>query len=131
MTKLDLAEVQERYPSTTCYRDADPRHHFWIHSYERPGDNRACLTPGCTHEHHTTDRVTVTIIHGSDSSSPGVATFGVDPTTLHRCDCGRWRWPTDEQIDETKRVVAGVSANQVEKELLKARRDALRKKRRN
>lgn len=101
-------EVTERleftkrlYPKDTCYRNrGDARHHFRIHSYD-VGHRHACDEPGCTHTADPTV-VTVTLIHGSDSSLPGVAASGFDPRVLVACGCGLWKMPSNQQIAATK-----------------------------
>lgn len=42
--------------------------------------------------------MTLTLVHGSDSYLPGVATFGQPPEQLTPCGCGKWRQPTREQV---------------------------------
>ena len=106
------AEVTERldfikrcYPKDRCYRNReDSRHHFKIHSYD-VGKVHQCDEPGCTHSVDPT-RVSVTVIHGSDSSLPGVAAAGFDPQLLMACECGgRWQFPTPQQIAATKAYI--------------------------
>lgn len=47
----------------------------------------------------------VTKLHGSDSSSPGIAVFGMDPHKLIRCGCGNWKPPTEWQIAKMRRKI--------------------------
>jgi hypothetical protein len=82
---LKYPAVSERDDRWRCYRSTkNPNWHFTIHSYDGPDDAGA---------------VTVTLVHGRDSSSPGVGTFGQDPAQLIACDCGHWEWPTAAQRD--------------------------------
>ncbi len=68
-----------------CYRSKqNPRFHYTIASYDYS------KAPGVP--------VMVTLVHGSDSTLPGVGTFGQDPAQLVPCDCGDWRPPTPEQV---------------------------------
>jgi hypothetical protein len=68
-----------------CYRsNKNPLYHYTIRSYDDDKPRGV---------------VTVTLIHGSDSTLPGVATFGQDPAQLLPCGCGRWEWPTAAQRD--------------------------------
>jgi len=81
-------ELAERYPAVrnghvACYRSTEnPRHHYRIYSYN--------------------ENLTVTLIHGDDSSLPGVNTFGQPAEQLIACDCGKWEWPTEENIARTR-----------------------------
>jgi hypothetical protein len=74
-----------------CYRmTTNATAHMTIRSYDEPKDDMP---------------VTLTIIHGRDSSLPGVATFGQPPEVLVPCGCGKWRWPTPEQLAATRRKI--------------------------
>ena len=78
----DTQRIARIYPPTICYKSKQsPRYHYMILSYsDKPeGPDGA---------------VTVTLIHGADSSLPGVATFGQEPEQLIVCDCGKWEPPT-------------------------------------
>ena len=83
--------IASKYPPAKdgvllCYRSTEhARLHYTIRSYSE--------NPNGT--------VTVTLVHGSDSSLPGIATFGQDPAQLLVCGCGKWEFPTDEQIAAT------------------------------
>jgi hypothetical protein len=90
-----VAAVARRYPPLTetvrplCYRSTeDPRYHYTILSYGEPTDS-------------DDKPVTMTLIHGHDSTLPGVATFGQDPSQLIACGCGQWKPPTPEQARRT------------------------------
>lgn len=99
-----LAFIERLYPKDQCYRNrGDARHHFKIHSYE-VGQTHSCSEPGCTHETDPTV-VTVTLIHGSDSSLPGVAAMGFDPKILMACGCSKWEFPSDEQVARTRAYI--------------------------
>lgn len=82
-------EVAERYPAHDgnthiCYRSTEnPRYHYIIYSYFND--------------------LTVTLVHGADSTLPGVGTFGQPYAQLRHCGCGRWRHASAEQAQQTKR----------------------------
>lgn len=79
-----------KWPCDTCYRMTDEAghvDHYWIRSYS--------VTDG-----------TIAVMTGQDSLVPGIAVFGIDPTRLKLCDCGRWHPPTDAQVEMTRRRVA-------------------------
>jgi hypothetical protein len=91
-----VREVALKYPAVNehaagehdnllCYRsNKNPLYHYTIRSYDDDKPRGV---------------VTVTLIHGSDSTLPGVATFGQDAAQLLPCGCGRWEWPTAAQRD--------------------------------
>lgn len=94
--------VYDRFPvsqpsgALACYRSTeDPRYHYTIHSYDE----------GVNKQTGARMPVTVTLIHGSDSTSPGIATFGQDPEQLIVCNCGEWRPPTAAQLEATRRGI--------------------------
>jgi len=64
-----------------CYRSTEnPRFHYTIYSYAE-----------------TPTGVTCSLVHGRDSTLPGITTFGQPLEQLIRCDCGKWDPPTVEQ----------------------------------
>jgi len=86
-----VAAAARRYPgwkdgALVCYRSTEnPRFHYTIYSYgERPDGT-----------------VTAKLIHGSDSTLPGAATFGQPLEQLITCQCGAWQPPSDEQVQRT------------------------------
>lgn len=85
--------VARRYPGfrggkLVCYRSTqNPRFHYTIYSIGEPEDPDAPCT--------------LTLIHGADSTLPGVSTFGQPPEQLIECGCGHWEWPTAEQRAST------------------------------
>lgn len=87
--------VAQKYPPADpvtakihCWRSSqNPLFHYVIKSFSEP--DAAGL-------------VTVTLVHGHDSTLPGVATFGQDPAQLTLCDCGKWQPPTDLDKQRTK-----------------------------
>lgn len=89
-----IAEVARKYPPTRCYRSTqNPLFHYTLRSFSEPTDGKG--NPLLDHP------ITCTLVHGSDSTLPGVATFGQDPEQLIDCCCGNWKWPTQKQADET------------------------------
>lgn len=81
-----VAAVARKYPPDRCYRSTqNPRFHYVIGSYEENAGN-VC---------------TLKLVHGRDSTLPGVATFGQPPDQLIECDCGKWEPPTDGQTAVT------------------------------
>jgi len=93
MSALDprLQAAIDEYPADTCYKQVGGRHYV-ITEYSLMDDGS----------------VTVQIVHGSDSTLPGVSAFGCSPGELERCDCGLWEPPTDEQILETTQKIAAI-----------------------
>ena len=81
-----LREAVEKYPPDTCYRDKDNDGHYILTNTDISYEGT----------------ITVCILHGRDSYLPGVLVFGVPPTELVRCDCGKWEPPTEHQIAERK-----------------------------
>lgn len=79
------AAVARRFPMTTCYTLGADGGHYWIYSYTV--DSRDPSVPP-----------TLRLIHGADSFNPGTVVFGADPDELVRCDCGKWEYPSDEQL---------------------------------
>ena len=51
------------------------------------------------------DDRTMRIVHGSDSFMPGLSVFGIQPSDLMVCDCGKFRYATDAQLKRTKRAL--------------------------
>jgi hypothetical protein len=93
-----LRTIAARYPMTSCYRhQEDPRWHYVIKGYDL---------------HKETGVVSLQLVHGRDSSSPGIMTFGQPYEPLIPCNCGNWEWPTGEQIEERARHVARFADNQ-------------------
>lgn len=98
-----------------CYRTYErSEHHFAIATYDVLGD-----PDGKPVEVH------LSVMHGRDSSSPGIIRMGTTLDWLEPCGCGRWEMPTDEQTDAMKRKVAAMGS----REAAKAQRRALFKKR--
>ena len=82
-----VREAVEKYPPDTCYRLKD-----------NPNGHYILTKTGISHD----GEITVWILHGRDSYLAGVLVFGVPPTLLVRCDCGKWEPPTKHQIAERK-----------------------------
>lgn len=83
----EIAAVARAYPMTTCYRSSeDPKWHYVIQGYDQDKEGGA---------------ITVTLVHGSDSTLPGVCTFGQAIEQLIKCDCGKWEGPTVMQTKAT------------------------------
>ena len=79
-----VAEVVRKYPPDRCYRSTqNPRFHYVIYSYE---------------ENAPSTVVTLKLVHGADSTLPGIATFGQPVDQLLPCDCGKWKQPSEEQV---------------------------------
>ena len=81
-----LREAVEKYPPDTCYRLKDYDGHYILTNTDISHDGK----------------ITVRILPSRDSYLPGVLVFGVLPTELVRCDCGKWEPPTEDQIAERK-----------------------------
>lgn len=94
-----VAEVARKYPPTTCYRST--KHagwHYRIHSYEEPVLPTNPDAP-----------ITLKLVHGRDSTLPGICAFGMEYDHLVKCDCGKWEPPTLEQAVKMSEIVkAGV-----------------------
>jgi len=76
-----------------CYRSLEsPRYHYTIFSYSEDYDGQ----------------VTVTLTHGSDSSLPGLGTFGQPLALLVPCNCGHWQPATAEQHAATSEHVSAI-----------------------
>lgn len=91
-----VRSVASKYPATRCYRSTDnPAWHFVISGYD---------------VHNETAEVFVELVHGRDSTLPGVKTFGQNPGQLIACACGKWEPPTQEQIEERRRHIEAVRA---------------------
>lgn len=85
-----FAETEQKY-SDTCYRMADNDGHYRISGLS--GD--------------VYGRITAEIVHGRDSYFPGVLVFGVDPSELVPCNCGKWEPPTKAQLEQTRKEMDG------------------------
>src|SRR5688572_25903245 len=83
-----LRAIAEAYPMYECWRSTRNEGHYRIISYSTPKGQP--------------EPVTVTIAHGSDSYLPGVATYDQPPDQLIKCGCGKWEWPSQEQIARTR-----------------------------
>lgn len=77
-----------KYPPN-CYLSNKNMGHYRLHSYEE----------------NTNDSVTVKLVHGRDSYSPGILVFGVPLNSLILCGCGKWESPTKAQVKETKKWI--------------------------
>lgn len=91
-----IRELVTAAPPWHCYRlkDHNPRGHYSIHAYNENG--------------------TLTLIHGADSTLPGVGTFGHKPETLIVCDCGKYEWATDQQIAASGEYIEQVAKDRRE-----------------
>jgi hypothetical protein len=98
---IRLRETALKYPAYQCYKTAQtPPRHYWLVEYEMPKDG---VSPA-----------TVMILHGADSTLPGVGTFGQDPAQLIPCACGKWTAATPEQVAATRQLVALRAARMTE-----------------
>lgn len=89
-----IAAAAHKFPPFFCYRAKDnPRQHYIIHSFTEEGVGKP---------------VRCQIIHGADSTLPGVQVFGVDPESLVLCGCERWQKPTPEQVEAMREHVAAL-----------------------
>lgn len=87
----NIKEAARQYPAYQCYRSADNnRQHYLIGTYYTPEEGGA---------------IRVVLIHGSDSTLPGIKSFGEDPAQLVPCNCGAWDWPTREQVEERRVLI--------------------------
>lgn len=90
----EVREVATKYPllrdgKLACYRSSvAPELHFAIITYE-PRDRG----------------VEITIVHGRDSTLPGMVIATFNYAHLNPCDCGSWEPPTPEQLERTKAVL--------------------------
>lgn len=87
--------VALRFPPDGCYR-IHGRGHYIIRSYGEQADGAVSLT----------------MAHGRDSFLPGVAVFGIDPEKLEACGCGKWKWPSSDQVRFMERRVEAAAARQ-------------------
>jgi hypothetical protein len=86
-----IQETARKYPAYQCYRSTkNARCHYLIGTYYAPQEGGA---------------IRVVLVHGRDSTLPGVKTFGEEPEQLVVCNCGAWGWPTPEQVEERKRLI--------------------------
>lgn len=91
-----VAAAMRRYPAwrdgaLVCYRSTEnPRFHYTIYSLSE----------------HPDGTVSATLVHGTDSTLPGVRTFGQPLAQLIPCQCGAWLPPTDEQVQRTRQRLA-------------------------
>jgi hypothetical protein len=82
-TPPHVVAAMRRYPPTQCYRSTqNPRFHYVIERYQSSTDH---------------DRVGAVLMHGADSTLPGVGTFGQPLEQLIPCNCGKWEPPTEAQ----------------------------------
>ena len=89
-----VAAAVRAHPPESCYRMSGSAGHYMIYSYGEPANGGP---------------ITVTLIHGTDSTLPGVSVFGIDPSTLTPCGCGNLEWPRPEQIEKTKKRITAIS----------------------
>src|SRR5262245_2908189 len=68
------------FPPWECYR-VDGEGHYRIHA--RGLDN---------------DGVVYFMNHGRDSFWPGINVAGIRADQITLCGCGKWQWPTHEQV---------------------------------
>lgn len=86
-----IQEVARRWPGwhdgqLVCYRSTqNVLYHYTLYAYDEGPAG-----------------VTVRLIHGADSTLPGVMTFGQPLDQLVPCDCGRWKYPTPAQAEATR-----------------------------
>lgn len=78
-----VQEVAFRVPPDSCYR-GEGKAHYRIHAYDEPAEGPI--------------KVTLRVIHGADSSLPGMTVFGKDPDSLIPCGCGKWE-PVDGWVN--------------------------------
>jgi hypothetical protein len=80
----------------SCYRlKDDETGHYALYSFEERSDEIP---------------VTVKMLHGSDSRTPGILVFGVHLDQLVICDCGKWTVPTPQDLEETAMKIAVIKA---------------------
>lgn len=74
-----------------CYRGKDnPLQHYVIVAYTEHGDADVMLK----------------VIHGADSTLPGLGVFGVEPDSLVHCGCGRYQPASDDELELTCAMLA-------------------------
>ena len=82
-----VQKVIREKPKETCYQSTEGRGlHYRITAYKQDEDGS----------------VTVEVEQGGDSILPGMAAFGINPTTLTRCGCGEWKKATPDEMKETE-----------------------------
>ncbi len=72
----ELRRIAEEHPGVTCHRDLFGGH-YWIQVFRDDGH--------------------LWLLHGADSTLPGLDDPRVPPDHIVTCDCGRWRAATKEQ----------------------------------
>jgi hypothetical protein len=81
-----IADLVRAVPPWHCYRmPSTPLGHYRVYSYSEDG--------------------TCTVSHGADSFMPGLSVFGIRPSDLIVCDCGKWEHPTEAQCEATERRI--------------------------
>jgi hypothetical protein len=93
----EMQATARKWHPFTCYRDVgNPHTHYVISSYG--------LMPA------EADRKTVrvTLLHGADSTLPGVSVFGVEVEHLVACNCTEWEMPTEEQCEHMREHFAAL-----------------------
>lgn len=85
-------KTAEDYPGLTCYKDFIGSH-FWIQRYNDDG--------------------TVWLLHGRDSTLPGLDVQTYQPSELKTCDCGKWMPATQQQMRNSRMILGTVIATSV------------------
>ena len=78
-----IKELVLKCPPWNCYRSKENQGHYAIASYCEGNPP------------------TVKLNHASDSFGPGLQVFGIDPSTIYICGCGKAYEPTGDQISFT------------------------------
>lgn len=85
--KTRARTTAEQHSGLTCHKDITGGH-FWIQLYHDDG--------------------TVWLLHGRDSTLPGLDVKAHDPSDLAACDCGHWMPATKEQAEASRQIVATI-----------------------
>ncbi len=84
---LAAQTTAEAHAGLTCHKDIMGGH-FWIQVFHDDG--------------------TVWLLHGRDSTLPGLDLKNHDPDDLSICDCGNWMPATKEQMLASRTLVATI-----------------------
>jgi len=87
-----------------CYRlKSDPGHYrIADRDEEGPRPDELCVCCWKDVQGESLPEDTVNIVHGADSSLPGVGVVGVSVRDLIPCNCGHWREATEAQAKHTR-----------------------------
>ncbi len=98
--ETDGPEVPPKGLQATCYRLSGAPGHYRIVDYDRTLSNPPGVCSCCGEAFQRQDGTspTVALLHGADSSLPGIGVVGVSMSNLVPCNCGQWREATEAQL---------------------------------